>query len=275
MAETDDGYPADLLHGMFAKLAVTGTCEGPVDLYAEGMSDFYDRFMTEYVADVPIFEEFAGSNGVLDLASGAGRISIHLARNGHAVDGLELSQAMLALAAENLAAEAPDVAARVRFVEGDMTAFDLGRQYGLVILGITSISLLLEQPARISLFECVAAHLAPGGTFIFDVLDFEDGRWRKFDHFIDVWAVPTAEEFDIGIVGQRVYPDRGRFIFNVFRETGRWDGTVERRLGVSEKAILLREPLERELAAAGLTIFDSRIVDDQRYFFARRRGSLT
>jgi len=71
----EDAYPADLLHGMFAKLNALGVCdEPPADLYDHGMSDFYDGFMAEYVADIPVFEKLAPPGAkVLDLACGAGR----------------------------------------------------------------------------------------------------------------------------------------------------------------------------------------------------------
>lgn len=270
MHESDDTYPADLLHGVFAKLAATGTCEGPMDLYAEGMADFYDAFMTEYVSDIPFFEKYFDGGRILDLASGSGRITFQLARAGHDVDGLELSSSMIALAQEHLALEAPEVAERIRFFEGDMRAFALDRKYELIILGVTSISLLLEERDRIELFNCVANHLAPEGIFIFDILDFENERWRKFDHFIDFWTVPSDEEFDFGFVGQRIYPKEGRFIFNVMREIGHWDGSVERRLGVSEKALLYFDDLQRELSLAGLQIFETHIEGDQRFICARR-----
>lgn len=269
MFEIDETYPVDLLHGVFAKLATTGACEGPIDLYAEGMADFYDAFMTEYVSDIPFFERYFKGGRILDLASGSGRITFQLARAGHDVDGLELSPSMLALAQEHLALEAPEVAERIRFFQGDMRMFDLDEKYDMIILGVTSISLLLQEQDRIDLFKCVAKHLVPDGIFIFDILDFENERWRKFDHFIDFWTVPTKEEFDFGLVGQRIFPKEGRFIFNVLREIGHWDGTVDRRLGVSEKALLFCENLRRELSFANLHICEMEIEGDQRFIFVR------
>src|SRR4051794_30835542 len=97
-AVLDDVYPVNGLHGIFAKMEAAGVCDAPVrDLYDEGLSDFYDGFMAEYAADIPLFEELAPSLDarVLDLASGAGRITTALARFGLTVDGLELSRAML------------------------------------------------------------------------------------------------------------------------------------------------------------------------------------
>jgi SAM-dependent methyltransferase len=276
-AALDDVYPANGLHGIFAKLEAAGVCDGPVrDLYAEGLSDFYDGFMAEYAADIPLFQDVAPSPDarILDLASGAGRISTALARSGFKVDGLELSRAMLDLAESNLAGEPEPVRARVSYVQGDMTAFDLPGRYDMIILGITSISLLMDTDSRLRLFGCVEKHLAEGGIFVFDTLDLEDENWRKFDRFHDVWTIRTDGEFDYGIVGQRFYPEQRRFIFNVYRESLDWDGNMRRVVGSSEKAWLNRAELLSELDQAGLAA-EERMLGDQRFFIVRRKGGVS
>jgi SAM-dependent methyltransferase len=274
-AVLDDVYPANGLHGIFAKIEAAGICDAPAgDLYDEGLSDFYDGFMAEYAADIPLFEEMAPSPDarVLDLASGAGRISTALARSGLTVDGLELSRSMLELAEANLADEPEPVRARVNYVQGDMTAFDLPGRYDLIILGITSISLLMDTDSRLGLFRCVEKHLADGGVFVFDTLDLEGENWRKFDRFHDFWTIRTEGEFDYGIVGQRFYPEQRRFIFNVYRESLDWDGNMRRVVGTSEKAWLTRAELHSELEQAGLAAAEERMLGDQRFFIVRRKG---
>jgi 2-polyprenyl-3-methyl-5-hydroxy-6-metoxy-1,4-benzoquinol methylase len=62
---------------------------------------------------------------VLELACGTGRLSVPLAKDGHEVLGLDISDAMLR------AARAKAEAARVRidFVQTDMRSFELGREF--------------------------------------------------------------------------------------------------------------------------------------------------
>ena len=277
MAEAyqDEAYPLNGLHGIFAKIEAAGVCDAPVrDLYDEGLSDFYDGFMAEYAADIPLFEALAPSPDarVLDLASGAGRISTALARSGFTVDGLELSRSMLDLAEANLAGEPEPIRSRVTYVQGDMTRFDLPGRYDLIILGITSISLLMDTESRLGLFRCVEKHLADGGIFVFDTLDLEDDNWRTFDRYHDVWTIRTEGEFDYGIVGQRFYPEQRRFIFNVYRESVDWDGNTRRLIGSSEKAWLTRAELRAELGQAGLAVAEERMLGEQRFFIVRRTG---
>src|SRR5215212_5162530 len=73
---------------------------------------------------------------VLELACGTGRLTLPLARDGHAVVGLDASPVMLRAAEAK--AEAEDV--EVAFFRGDMRVFDLGRRFALVILCCNSLA---------------------------------------------------------------------------------------------------------------------------------------
>lgn len=267
----DSAYvePANGFHGVFAQLKQLNIYEGePADLYGPDLADFYNRFVGDFVKDIPLFERLLPRphGRVLDLACGSGRIGVGLSRLGVAVDGLELSPAMLALVERNLAAEQPEVKSRLRFFEGDMTAFDLPDRYDLIVLGVTSISLLLEAEQRQSMFAHVRKHLAEGGRFVFDILDLSGDRWRTLDHHLDVWSTETDEGVDFALIGQRFDPQRRQFTFNIYRELAGWSGETRRTIGSSTKAWLDREQLEPELSAAGLEIIDEFNQDLVKYF---------
>lgn len=276
MAELDkaaaERVPENLLHGIFAKMHDSGICDQPpADLYAAGMADFYDGFMLDYVIDIPVFEQVLppAPARVLDLACGSGRISIQLARRGWMVDGLELSTEMLSHGAAAVAQETQEVRARLDLRQGDMTDFDFGEQYDAVILGITSISLLLRPDARRQLFSCVRRHLKPGAPFIFDILDMDEGRWKNFNQMHDYWQISTDKDMDFGIIGQRFYPHERRFILNIYREIADWDGSVARQLGYSEKAMIFRDELLGELGDCGMQVESERMLDDQRFYIVK------
>jgi len=260
--------------GIFAKLKDLSIYEGrPGDLYGDTLADFYDRFVGDFIADVPVFEELLTPGGkVLDLACGAGRIGIPLARLGFRVDGVELSPEMLALANKRLLEEAPEVRNRLSFVAGDMSDFDLPTRYDLILVGVTSISLLLTAEQRHGLFRSVRRHLAPGGCFIFDILDLSGDRWRALDNYLDVWSSETDEGTDYAIVGQRFFPKERLFSFNVYREQVGWDGTTTRVIGNSVKAWLDREQLVTELSANNLAIIDEFDRNSVKYFVVRPVG---
>ncbi|MBQ5949411.1 daptide-type RiPP biosynthesis methyltransferase [Massilia sp. ST3] len=268
--EKSGGY-----HGIFAKLSqleIIDRLEG--DLYDGQFADFWDRYNGNDLSDVGHLVRFLPKEGrVLDLASGSGRIGIGLARLGARVDGLELSSGMLGLARECLAAEPADVRERLRFFQGNMCEFTLEDRYDLVVLGTTSISLLLTADERRRLFECVRRHLNPGGKFVFNVVDFSGGRWKNFDHYHDVLSHEDKDGQEFVILGQRVFPDEMRFTLNVYREFVGWDGETRRSMSSSTKAWIEPEELRRHAAATGLAMVEEFHADDTHYFVTAAPGN--
>ena len=256
--------------GMFAQLKELNIFDAPPgDLYGSEFADFYDRFVGSFTGDVPLFTRLLPANGrVLDLACGAGRIGIPLARSGYDVDGIDLSPDMLRLAATKAAEEQPEVQARLAFHEGDMTEFEQPHRYDLVVVGVTSISLLHDRSSRERMFACVAKHLKPLGRLVFDILDLREGRWQALDNFHETWAVETDDGTDFAIVGQRFFPDSRLFSLNLYREQVGWDNETKRYLGCSVKAWLDEEHLTEELANGGLRIVEHFEYGKQRYFVA-------
>jgi len=263
---------AQSFHGIFRALQQLDIFDQPAsdDLYGDTFADFWNAYFGDDVSDIPIYQALLASEGaqVLDLACGGGRIGIGLAREGVRVDGIELSPAMLALVERNLAHQAPEVATRLRFYQGNMCSFALPDRYDLIVLGTTSISLLPDAAARAALFRCVKAHLAPGGRFVFDLLDLGQERWKQLDHYLDVWSRETDQGQEFAIVGQRFYPEQHCFTFNVYRETIGWDGATTRTLGSSTKTWIEVDAVAQELPACGLRLADRIDRADLRYFVA-------
>jgi SAM-dependent methyltransferase len=104
---------------------------------------------------------------ILELACGTGRLTIPLASEGHEVVGLDASRAML----RATQAKADDEDVEITFVQGDMRAFDLGRRFPLVILCCNSLAHLTTNEDVKAGLACVLKHLAPGGLFVFDIMN--------------------------------------------------------------------------------------------------------
>jgi SAM-dependent methyltransferase len=97
---------------------------------------------------------------VLELACGTGSILAQL-RTDFAVTGLDRSPEMLALAAEKLPG--------VRLVEADMTRFELGERFDVVLCVYDSINHLLDFGDWEAVFDRAREHLTDGGIFVFDI----------------------------------------------------------------------------------------------------------
>lgn len=106
-----------------------------------------------------VIEQRRRSRGdaLLDVACGTGKHLASLSRH-YAVEGLDLDPAMLEIARTRLPG--------VRFHQGDMTSFDLGRQFDAVICLFSSIG-YAGTPERLrQALATFARHTAPGGVVV-------------------------------------------------------------------------------------------------------------
>ena len=123
--------------------------------------------------DVPFWLSLAGeaAGEALEIACGTGRVLLPLARAGVRVTGLDASEAMLSVAHRKLQREPIEVTRRVTFVEGDMTRFDLGRRFGLIIIPFSAFQVLLTRADQRACLERCVAHLDPTGRLAIDVFN--------------------------------------------------------------------------------------------------------
>lgn len=105
---------------------------------------------------------------VLELSCGTGLITLDLARRGHEITGLDVSSDMLKVAARKLEDEPEEVRERVALVEGDMSEFDLGRRFSLVLIPTNSFCHLTSMEAQRACLGCVRKHLRHGGTLVIE-----------------------------------------------------------------------------------------------------------
>jgi SAM-dependent methyltransferase len=102
---------------------------------------------------------------VLEIMSGTGTIAIPLAQQGHDVTGVELAEPMLVEAERKSAAAEVDI----RWVRSDVRAFDLGRQFKLILWPSNSICHLLTREDLEACLTTIARHLHPEGRLALNV----------------------------------------------------------------------------------------------------------
>jgi SAM-dependent methyltransferase len=102
---------------------------------------------------------------VLELAAGPAEHAREFARRGIAATALDLNPAMCAYAAE----QAELAGVELAVVQADMTRFDLGRRFDLVVTMLDSTSHLMTLDALVAQLDRTAAHLAPDGLAIIEM----------------------------------------------------------------------------------------------------------
>jgi SAM-dependent methyltransferase len=154
---------------------------------------------------VDFYRAEAGRTGgrILELGCGTGHKLIPIASDGYSCVGLDLSSDMLAEARR----KADECGVVVEGLQGDMTAFDLGRTFDFVFITANSLLHLNEIDDLVSCFRSVRRHLARGARFVFDVfnpsvrvLAGADGVRRTRESFRDPRrgnvSVDVAEIYD-------------------------------------------------------------------------------
>jgi SAM-dependent methyltransferase len=155
-------------------------------LYDSFIADYYDEspIVRGRTQDVAFYREAVREFGdpVLELGCGTGRITMALAQMGRRVTGLDLSERMLEGATRKRAALFTEERERVHLVQGDMTRFDLGEKFRLIIIPFRPFQHLLEVPQQMDCLECVRKHLRPGGRLILDVFQTDAERMHDPVH---------------------------------------------------------------------------------------------
>jgi SAM-dependent methyltransferase len=136
---------------------------------------------------------------VLELGCGTGRVLLRLAESEHRVCGLDLSPHMLSRCREKLSQLPRDVQERVRLVAGDMTAFDLGEKFALIIIPFRPFQHLLAVEDQLACLAAAKRHLAPGGRLVFDLFQ-TDARRMHDPLFLQERPVPGEVTLDDGRV---------------------------------------------------------------------------
>jgi SAM-dependent methyltransferase len=110
-----------------------------------------------------LFEQARGGRA-LEFAIGTGRVALPLAARGLSVRGIELSPSMAAELARKPGGDA------IAVTIGDMTSTRVAGEFALVYLVWNSLMNVTTQEEQVAVFENAAAHLAPGGRFVIEML---------------------------------------------------------------------------------------------------------
>jgi SAM-dependent methyltransferase len=132
------------------------------DAYDAGCADMFEPAVVEPTVD--LLAAIAGDARALEFAIGTGRIALPLRRRGVPVTGIELSPPMV----EKLRAKPGGAAIDVAI--GDMVTTRVTGDFGLVYLVFNTIMNVTTQDEQVTVFENAAAHLAPGGCFVVEVI---------------------------------------------------------------------------------------------------------
>jgi SAM-dependent methyltransferase len=215
-----------------------------------------------YRADLELWSAIASTEqgSVLDIGAGSGRVSLHLASQGHRVIALDRSQELLAW----LSQRAGDL--ELETICADARSFDLPKpgSVGLCVLPMQTLQLLGGARGRAAFLKCARASLRPGGLLAcaivcdlepFDCAEGHSGPSPERAQVGELLYVSHATR--VALAGETIVLERQRRIVSLDGQTR--GGDPER--DVIELDQVTPAQLWREARAAGLHREASHVVE--------------
>jgi ubiquinone/menaquinone biosynthesis C-methylase UbiE len=213
------------------------------------LPDLYDEQYQHYRDDFGFYVQLAHDYGspILELGAGTARVSVALAKAGHSVVGVELSEAMVVKGKEHVTRE--NLAKQITLVQGDMRRLELAQTFPVVIAPFNTLMHAYTLQDQDATLATVKRHLEAGGVFAFDVYapNLSDlnvlRREAEWEHVggerAELFLCQTLDA-DSQVLESRYYLD-----------TVRSDGLVIRQTSVLKQRYYTRFELERMVKQAG------------------------
>lgn len=226
----------------------------PFDAFAA----YYDADYRHYDEDVDFILTLAAEAGdpILELGCGTGRLLLSLAGQGHAVTGVDISPALLALARRKLQKVRMDI--QVELLQADLRTFELPRQdYGFAFCTSNTLMHLTSPEDQIAVLRNAHRHVRPGGSLLLDLFNPDvarlaaiDGMQEMADHWQDEqtgaqvikWVVRTVD-----------WAEQVQDTLFIYEET-LLDGGSRRTVCPFQLRFLWRHEAELMLQAAGFAV---------------------
>ena len=147
-------------------------------LVSEQEAQFYDVAVPDWPGEIDFYralamEAKARGGAILEVGCGTGRVALQLAQEGVSVVGLDFSPAMLAIARQKSLG-----LSNVRWVEGDMQAFELGELFSLILIPGHSFQFMLTAADQLACLHCIRRQLTPDGKLVVHI-DNPDPAWLE------------------------------------------------------------------------------------------------
>lgn len=212
-------------------------------------AELYDEQYTHYRDDIAFYTRLTDDYGspVLELGAGTARLSSALARAGHSVVGIELSEAMLERAKARVQDET--LGDLITLHNGDMRDFQTGETFPLVIAPFNTLMHAYTFQDQNATFATVKRHLAAGGLFALDLYN------PNFKHLNTLrreaeWTHVGGQSSEL-FVYQIHDADTQTIISRYYLDSVKKDGSLGRKTATLTQRYFTHFELLRALQSAG------------------------
>ncbi|WP_166025459.1 class I SAM-dependent methyltransferase [Streptomyces chilikensis] len=194
---------------------------------------------------------------VLDLGSGAGRLTVPFARHGFTVEAVDRDAPSLARLHDWADRIGPHVRSRITTTHADLVHLRLRRRYRLILLAGAMIA-AIPPHSRPGMLREIAAHLGADGALALDYTAHDAAGLAEDPHRAWAFQVPRFDGITEWVVARQLF-DLATMSEQVTYFIERSGKTrVRRSIVTTDKWIVNQEDLLQELRAAGLRVTDQR-----------------
>lgn len=234
---------------------------------AQYYDEIYASIGKDYAAEArklhTMIQKHKQSKGqtLLDVACGTGSHANKLGKY-HQVEGLDLDAEMLNMARKKY----PDI----RFHQGDMTDFDLGRQFDVVVCLFSSIGYVRTKPRLQRAIRNMARHLLPGGVLLVEPW-FTPEQWNPGRVSMTQVERPDVKIVRMSYSGQKRKISTVEFQYLIGTSRG-----IEYEAEIHELGLFAHQEYLEAFKAAGLKVtHDPQGVDGRGLYIGVKQQSKT
>ncbi|QLJ02347.1 class I SAM-dependent methyltransferase [Streptomyces sp. NEAU-sy36] len=218
-----------------------------------------DALLGPFSGDILDYLTLARGTGgpVLDLGSGAGRLAVPLARHGFTVEAVDRDRRSLHRLLDWARRVGPGVRERITATRADLLRLRLRRSYQLALMAGAMIT-AVPPWSRPRVLREIAEHLGPDGALAFDYTAHDAAGLIEHPHRAWSFEVPRFDGTAEWVVARQDFdPVAMREHITYAIERSERD-KVRAASVATDKWVVNRADLHRELGAAGLCVADER-----------------
>jgi ubiquinone/menaquinone biosynthesis C-methylase UbiE len=216
---------------------------------AQYYDEIYASIDKDYVAEASKAHKFIQkhkqSKGklLLDVACGTGAHAGPLSKY-YKVEGLDLDPQMLLVAKKKYA--------KIRFHQGDMTDFDLGRQFDVIVCLFSSIGYVKTKSRLHKAIKNMSQHLLPGGVLLIEPW-FTPTQWHPGRASMTQVNMPDLKIVRMSLSGQRGKISTIEFHYLIGTSKG-----IEHTIEIHELGMFTHQEYMDAFKATGLKVTHDR-----------------
>lgn len=138
--------------------------------FYQTIARYYEAENEHMTADLPLYSELAAEHGtpILDVGCGSGRVALHLAGEGYAVTGIDISPAMLDRGRRRVQGRV-DLREHLTFIEGDASTYTFPERYPLILLSYNGLMHFRYTADQRRLLQHLGTFLTADGLLALDL----------------------------------------------------------------------------------------------------------